>query len=70
MPCHAFLKNVCTIYWSIKEKEKKNFIPETHLAAADQSVISQIREDLTHQQEMITDHGYTGNIDYVKTYKI
>ena len=41
----------------------KNLSPETHLTAADQSVINQIREDVTPHQEMIIEHGYTGKIN-------
>lgn len=62
-PAPCFLEE-CVYNLLVKpEVDVKNLSAESHLTAADQSIINQIREDVTPHQEMIIEHGYTGNID-------
>lgn len=46
------------------EGEVKDLSPDTHLTVGDQSIVNQIREDVTPHQDMIIEHGYTGSINH------
>lgn len=62
-PAACFLEECVYNLLVNPEVDVKNLSAESHLTAADQSIINQIREDVTPHQEMIIEHGYTGNID-------
>lgn len=62
-PAPCFLEECVYNLLVNPEVDVKNLSAESHLTAADQSIINQIREDVTPHQEMIIEHGYTGNID-------
>ena len=62
-PAPCFLEECVYHLLFNPDVDVKNLSPESHLTAADQSAIKQIREDVTPHQEMIIEHGYTGKIN-------